>query len=283
MSLLGEVQKEKRFLKIGVILLFIIFLTGFCGAVSFQEYENVRISFGEITEQIKNTQFLYIIWLAVIDSINPLEFIVIILLVTMLLSENPKDKKRAIYSGFGFSLGILTAYAFFGLLMITGFTLFKGLAGFEMRPIFFLLGIMAVSFGVLDIASNFFGKEKNIPGAYEIRLKKISKRANNTRGAFFLGLASCFFLTSTTAGPYVVAGGILSTMSFFEAVPLFLLYLGIFLLPMILITVFACRGFLKINNVSEWREKNMEKINLLTGLLMIGIGITLILMGQGII
>jgi len=97
------------------------------------------------------------------------------------------------------------------------------------------------------------------------------------KGAFIVGLIVSFFLTPCTAGPYFVAGGVLSTISLFTAIPYLLLYMAAFISPMIMITLVVYFGFKKVEDISGWREKNIKRLHWIAGLLLLGLGLAMFL------
>jgi cytochrome c biogenesis protein CcdA len=85
-----------------------------------------------------------------------------------------------------------------------------------------------------------------------------------------------FFLTPCTGGPYFVAGGILSKTNFIQAIPYLLLYMIIFISPMIAITLIVYFGFMAVEDISGWREKNIKNLHWIAGLILLGLGIAML-------
>jgi cytochrome c biogenesis protein CcdA len=95
-------------------------------------------------------------------------------------------------------------------------------------------------------------------------------------GAFGLGLFVTLFLLPCTIGPYVILGGMLSTFDYLKASPYLLVYNLIFVLPMIAISFLVFFGTKKIEDISDWKDKNVRKLHLVSGILISLLGIVMI-------
>ena len=47
-------------------------------------------------------------------------------------------------------------------------------------------------------------------------------------------------------------------------------------MPMVAITLIIYAGFAKVENVSEWKEKNIKKLHLIAGIIMLALGIAMV-------
>jgi cytochrome c biogenesis protein CcdA len=74
-------------------------------------------------------------------------------------------------------------------------------------------------------------------------------------------------------GPYLVASGLLAPLGIIKSLPWLFYYNSIFISPMIIITLMVFLGFKKVEEVSGWKEKNIKKLHLVAGLLLLGIGL----------
>ena len=97
-----------------------------------------------------------------------------------------------------------------------------------------------------------------------------------SKGSFYRSFVSIFLLPCTI-GPYVIAGGILSVFEMMENVPPLLLYNLIFVLPMLGIVGGVYLGFRRVEDFSSWKDRNISKLHLVAGILMLGIGIVMFL------
>ena len=228
-----------------------------------------------------SVSLVQLVSLAAVDAINPCELAVLVILMTAILTRFPKEKMKALKSGLAFSSAIFIMYLIFGLLIISGFKLIAGFAQLSGTWFYQLLAVIAIILGLLNIKDAIWygggGFIIEVPMRWRPRMKEIIKGTTSVGGAFVVGLIVSFFLTPCTGGPYFVAGGILSTMSFIEAIPYLLLYMLIFISPMIAITLIVYFGFMAVEDIGGWREKNIKKLHWIAGLLLLGLGIVMLL------
>jgi cytochrome c biogenesis protein CcdA len=222
-----------------------------------------------------------LIGLAAVDAINPCELAVLVILMTAILTRFPKQKLKALKSGLAFSSAIFVMYLVFGLLIISGFKFVAGFAQISGTWFYQLLALVAIILGLLNIKDAIWygggGFIMEVPIRWRPKMKEVIKGTTSVGGAFVVGLIVSFFLTPCTGGPYFVAGGILSTLSLLEAVPYLLLYMAIFISPMIAITLIVYFGFMAVEDIGGWREKNIKKLHWFAGLLLLAMGLAMLL------
>jgi len=240
--------------------------------------ECLKPSEGGKEEQISLS---YILGLAAVDAINPCELAVLVILMTAILAKFPKEKIKALKIGLSFSSAIFIMYFVFGLLIISGFKFLTGVSEVSGLWFFKFLGLLAIILGVLNIKDAIWygggGFIMEVPMRWRPRMKQIIQGTTSVKGAFIVGLIVSFFLTPCTAGPYFVAGGVLSTISLFTAIPYLLLYMIAFISPMIMITLVVYFGFKKVEDISGWREKNIKRLHWIAGLILLGLGLAMVL------
>lgn len=229
----------------------------------------------------KQISLSYILGLAAVDAINPCELAVLIILLTAILTKFPKEKNKALKLGLSFSSAIFIMYLIFGLLIIFGFKFLTGIIEISGSWFFKLLGAFAMVLGILNIKDAIWrgggGFIMEVPMKWRPRMKQIIQGVISVKGAFIVGLIVSFFLTPCTAGPYFVAGGVLSTISLFNAIPYLLLYMIVFISPMLAITLIVYFGFMTVENIGGWREKNIKRLHWLAGLILLGLGLSMVL------
>ena len=81
------------------------------------------------------------------------------------------------------------------------------------------------------------------------------------------------FLLPCTVGPYIIASGALSGLALVKTIPFLLLYNLIFILPMLIITLSIYLGIASAEKISNWKERNIKYIHLVTGILLVVLGI----------
>jgi cytochrome c biogenesis protein CcdA len=241
--------------------------------------DNEDVPQDEVDDQ--DTSLLKILGLAVVDAVNPCELAVLIILMTAILSRFPKDRNRALKAGLAFSSAIFIMYFIFGILIISGFKFVAGFSQLKTEALYQVLGGLAILLGLLNIKDAIWygggGFIMEVPHSWRPRMKKIIKGTTSTRGAFVVGLIVSFFLTPCTAGPYFVFGGILSKISLLEALPYLFGYMCIFILPMVVITMIVYFGFMAVEDISGWRERNLKLLHWIAGLILLGLGVAMVL------
>ena len=113
-------------------------------------------------------------------------------------------------------------------------------------------------------------------------MKSLIEGTTSPAGAFFVGLIVAFFLTPCTAGPYLVFSGIISKVSLMAAMPYLIIYMLIFISPMVIITIITYLGFAKVEDMGGWRENNIQKLHLVAGILMVLVGLYMLLTSFGL-
>jgi len=109
------------------------------------------------------------------------------------------------------------------------------------------------------------------------RVKKILNKITSTRGAAVAGIIVTVFLLPCTIGPYIIAAGVLSVFDMIETVPVLLLYNLVFVLPFLGIMGGVYLGMGRVHDVYVWKEKNISKLHLIAGCIILGLGIFMLL------
>lgn len=224
--------------------------------------------------------YLQLAGLAAVDAVNPCALAVLVILLTAILTRYPKEKHKALSAGLLFTLSIYLCYFLMGLLIILGFKAVAGVTQLSTIWFYKALGVLAIILGIFNM-KDFFrygggGFVMEVPMSWRPRMKKIIGSTTSPAGAFFVGIIVSLFLLPCTAGPYFVAGGILSGVEWTAAFVPLLIYNIIFVLPMAAITVFVYIGFAEVEHIGGWREKNINRLHLVAGLILTGLGIAML-------
>ncbi len=217
--------------------------------------------------------------LAAADAINPCALAVLVLILLTILTYNPTNKKKVLFAGLAFSLAIFILYLFYGLIIIRFFQLIQAMS-FIRVFLYKSLAVLAIILGILNIRDYIkykpgsFGTE--MPLFLRPKLKAIISKVTSVKGAFIAGIIVTLFLLPCTIGPYIIAGGILSALELIKTIPWLAFYNLIFILPMIIITLIVYIGFRNIEDISSWRERNIKKIHLADGIIMLLIGLAML-------
>ena len=229
---------------------------------------------------IRSFTLAKIISLATVDAINPCALAVLTLILLTILTYSPKKKKDVLLAGLFFSLAVFVMYLFYGLVIIKSFQLIQALTSIRLL-LYKILGGVAIIIGILNIKD--FIKYK--PGGFltemplwlRPKMQNFLFKVTSPKGAFVIGALVTLFLLPCTIGPYIITGGILSSLVLIKTIPWLLLYNIIFILPMITITIVCYVGFTTVENVSGWKNKNIRYLHLTSGLIIFSLGLAMIL------
>jgi len=217
-----------------------------------------------------------VIGAAAVDSINPCACTVLVLLLGTVLVAS-KRRKALLGAGFSFTAACFISY------FLMGFGLFTAVqvSGIQ-HYIYITVSILAVFLGIWNTKSSIWQERWfniEVPKSWQPLVKRITSNITSVIGAFFMGFLISLFLLPCTSGPYIVIIGMLgNTATRTQAVWLLLLYNTIFVLPFIIITLIVGLGFTTTARVETWRRERLRRFHLITGIFMLALGITLIVL-----
>ena len=109
-------------------------------------------------------------------------------------------------------------------------------------------------------------------------MKRILEKATSPLGAFIAGFAVCLFELPCTGGPYLFVLGLLAEKTTqMTAIPLLMYYNVVFVLPLLVITLLFYFGQSKIEQMQDWKDRNLRNLHLVAGLIMCAMGIAVIM------
>ncbi len=229
---------------------------------------------------IRSFTLTKIISLATVDAINPCALAVLTLILLTILTYSPKKKKDVLLAGLLFSLAVFIMYLFYGLVIIKSFQLIQALTSIRLL-LYKILGGAAIIIGILNIKDFIRYKPggflTEMPLWLRPKMQNFLFKITSPKGAFVIGALVTLFLLPCTIGPYIITGGILSSLVLIKTIPWLLLYNIIFILPMITITIVCYVGFTTVENVSGWKDKNIRYLHLISGLIIFSLGLAMIL------
>jgi cytochrome c biogenesis protein CcdA len=219
--------------------------------------------------------------LAAVDAINPCALAVLVLVLVAILVRYPRDRKKVLLVGLTFTLAVFIFYFIYGLIIIQAFKAFVEMTAEARLWLYKALGALAIIIGAFNV-KDFFrygggGFVMEVPRGWRPRMKRLISGTTSAPGAFVIGAFVSVFLLPCTVGPYIIAGGMLSVMETLAAVPWLVYYNVIFVLPMIAVTLAVYAGFTTVERTSGWREKNIRRLHLVAGLILICLGAALLL------
>jgi len=218
-----------------------------------------------------------VIGAALLDSINPCVFGVLIFLCAFMLKVFKKPK-RMLLGGLLYTAVVYISYFLIGL----GFLRFTVSFGFSV-VVYWIAAIIAILAGLIEIKDYFwYGKGFSltmIPGAakrLELFTKKIAKLHKKKAYLSYLaaGLLGIFVVLvelPCTGAPYLAILAILGQGNYTSGIPLLLLYNLVFIAPLFVIITLAYFG--KSSNIMEkWRKKHRGLMRLAVGLFLVALG-----------
>jgi hypothetical protein len=218
-----------------------------------------------------------VISLAIVDAINPCALAVMVIVLMSLLLQNPQNKKRVLYGGLAFTLAVFILYFLYGLIMIQFFSFAIPETGVYSFYIFKAFGVFAIILGILNLKDFIIYKPGGVATEMPLKIRPLMKafvkRITGPKGAFVIGVIVTLFLLPCTIGPYIIASGKLSELTFLQTIPWLFLYNIIFVIPMIAITFAIFLGVTTVSDVSGWKERNIKWLHLVEGLILTALGI----------
>jgi cytochrome c biogenesis protein CcdA len=215
---------------------------------------------------------------ALIDSINPCAIGVLVLLVSALLVLS-EHRRKMLLTGIIYVTAVFITYFLAGLGLLT---FIHSMQIGEMVGI--MTGFLVIILGLVEIKDFFWygkGFSLSIPASQIDRIKKYAEEGTVV-AAIILGIIVSAVELPCTGGPYLAITTLLAERLDFMAIMYLLLYNFIFVLPLLIIVLLAYFGTTTLD-IKHWKDKYKRWMRLVTGLLMLGLGVLLILFAQGTI
>jgi cytochrome c biogenesis protein CcdA len=218
--------------------------------------------------------------LALVDAVNPCALAVLIILLSTILLRDPAKKSKALNAGIAFTLAVYLCYFIMGALIVFGLKWVTSATSLSTVWLYKAFGVFAIIIGILNIKDYFKygagGFVMEVPMKWRPKMKEFIKSVTSTRGAFIVGIIVSLFLLPCTSGPYFVAGGLLAGVEWMKALPWLAYYNFLFVAPMIVITLIVYGGFTAVEEVSGWRERNIRRLHLVAGVILVALGIAMV-------
>jgi len=208
---------------------------------------------------------------AIIDSINPCAFGVLIFLLAYLIKTRKKKEKLLIH-------GLTYIFAVFLTYLLAGILLLPVIGSLGSTSVFFygVIGVLTIIFGLLELKDVFwYGQGPSLsllPGASK-RIKMYAKHISGSlASSFFLGVFVALVELPCTGAVYLA---ILSLFTLHgvqaNTVAWLVLYNLIFVLPLVVI-LFGFYSGIKAETFERWRKGNRKMMRLAIGLLLLLLG-----------
>ncbi|HBT81435.1 hypothetical protein A2757_02535 [Candidatus Giovannonibacteria bacterium RIFCSPHIGHO2_01_FULL_48_47] len=206
---------------------------------------------------------------ALIDSINPCAFSILLLTIAFLLSIG-KMRTGILKIGGFYILGIFVVYLLIGLGILQTLHLFN-------TPHFMAKvgASLLVVLGGINLANEFFPSfpiKFHIPHAAHRKMAELMERASLPT-AFLLGALVGLCEFPCTGGPYLMVLGLLHDQAtYLKGLGYLFLYNTIFILPLVIILLISSDAVL-LEKAQAWQQKEKRLMRLGGGLAMVGLGI----------
>ncbi|HBB03227.1 MAG: cytochrome c biogenesis protein, transmembrane region [Candidatus Peregrinibacteria bacterium GW2011_GWF2_38_29] len=227
---------------------------------------------------MEEVKFLTVLITALIDSINPCAIGVLVILATAILSLY-ENKRKLIAIGFVYIGAVYVSYLLAGLGLV--YFLYKiKISNF----IGIAVAVVVIILGLIEMKDYFwYGKGFSLKIS-ESKMQKIKKYTENITvvGAIILGFFVSAVELPCTGGPYLAITTILSKNFNPTAFYYLLFYNFIFVLPLIVIILAVYIG-VSAAQVANWKNKNKAVMRLVTGVVMVALGVALFLNAIGYI
>ena len=212
-----------------------------------------------------------VIGAAVIDSINPCAFGVLIFLLAFLL-KTVKKKSVMILNGVIYIFGVFVTYLVAGLVLLP---IVRKLGQFSVWS-YRIIGAIVIISGLLEIKDYFWygkGFSLSIAPNNAKRIKMYTQKIGTKKiTAFLLGCFVALVELPCTGAVYLAILALMSSSGFNISNVWFLLFYNlVFILPLAVILASVAYGA-DLNSFKSWREEHR-------GLMRLVIGVLLILMG----
>ncbi len=224
---------------------------------------------------------------AVIDSINPCAFGVLIFILSYLLKIS-HDKRRIIVDGFGYVIGVYLTYLFLGSLIYLSIGgVLEALRGTPIVVYFYqIIGALIIIAGLMEIKEFFaygVGPSLSILPSFADKIKDWTKglgtkAAKDPKKSFMIAMVLGFLVALVelpcTGAPYIAVLTILhkAGVPYAEALPLLMAYNVIFVLPLFAIIWLIYKGS-TAKKLKHWKEENKGLMRLGVGVLLISLGL----------
>ena len=211
---------------------------------------------------------------ALIDSINPCAFSILLLTIAFLFSLG-KNRNQIFQIGGVYILGIFVAYILIGLGILQALHLFN-------VPHFMAKvgAVILILWGAVEILNGVFPKfplRLGVPRAAHRKMAILMEKGSIPT-AFLLGglVGLCEF--PCTGGPYLMVLGLLhDSATYIKGLGYLIFYNIIFVAPLVVILFLASNKAL-VEKVGAWRKTESKAMRLWAGAAMIGLALLILLM-----
>ncbi|MDP3764089.1 MAG: cytochrome c biogenesis protein CcdA [bacterium] len=211
---------------------------------------------------------------ALIDSINPCAFSILLLTIAFLFNLG-KMRGSILKIGGSYIFGLFTVYVLIGLGILQALHIFN-------TPHFMAKvgASLLIILGLINLINQFFPKfpiKLKIPDAAHHKMAQLMEKALLPT-AFALGILVGLCEFPCTGGPYLMVLGLLhDKVTFTSGLSYLFLYNLIFILPLVIILAIASNKVL-LEKVQNWKKEKTGQMRLYGGMAMILLGLLMFLL-----
>jgi len=217
---------------------------------------------------------------ALVNAMNPCALAALVMILITILLANENKKHKVLLGGICFTIAVFIGYTIYGIIIIQAFKSFSEFMTSISVYIKYILAILAIILGIFNIKDYISYKPGGIATEMPVKFRPfvnlIIKKATSPSGAFLVGLFVTLFLLPCTMGPYIIALGSLYNLNFAQIIPHILIFNIIFIIPMLIITMVIYFGVSSAEKVGEWRDRNIKRIHLIAGIILLILGIAML-------
>ncbi len=228
-----------------------------------------------------NVSIVTITAAALADSVNPCGIAALIILLFTLIET--KKSYKILTNGFTFITGAFLVYFLFGL---GAFQFLK--LSFLAPYLHWMIGLLAIVIGGKSIYDYWQRRDEcrvceddstfKVPTWGRGFFAKVIQKMTTLPGAFILGCLVILIEIPCTGGPYFFALGYIAEQgSRLSLIPILLYYNFVTFLPLAILVVLVYFGLITIEQTKKWKQRNLLRLHLITGIVMIGLGLLVIL------
>lgn len=206
---------------------------------------------------------------ALIDSINPCAFSILLLTIAFLFSLNA-SRRSILKIGVAYVFGIFVAYLAIGLGILNALHIFN--TPHFMGKLGAAILIIAGSINLINEFFPGFPVKLKIPSAIHSKIAELMDKAS-VPAVFLLGALVGLCEFPCTGGPYLMILGLLhDQQTLFRGFWYLVWYNILFVLPLV-IALFIASDNLVLDKLQSWRKNNLSKMRFVSGIVMVALGI----------
>lgn len=259
-------MKNNKKIILAIILLIIFLWFFWLNSKLWIFWSDAKMLDGTFFERMK--YFFVLVPAAIGDSINPCEFAIMFILLQSVL-KNKKSRKSVFLVWSSFILAVFLVYLaiWFGLSQFLASTT-------SVNILKFTAWILWIIVWLASLKDYFwYGKwfKLEVPDSWRPTMAKLIKGITSPLGAFWIWVLVSFILLPCTSWPYLMVTTHIASKQIVDywLYIYLIVYNIIFILPMIIIMFIVLAWKKDISELKELKELNVEKMHLLTWIIML--------------